>query len=66
MKELIRISRNKEIGIPECMCVIEKDGYFLVQTYNERVQRWITQKVYADAERAIADCYNWYCSEFKV
>lgn len=66
MRELIRISKNKEIGIPECMVVIEKDGYFLVQTYNEKFQRWITQKVHGEAEKAIADCYNWYCGRFKV
>ena len=61
----MRINKNMEIGIPENMRVIKDRNFFLVQTQRDD-GKWISQKSYDNAERAIADCYQWYCRDFMV
>ena len=45
---------------PEKMRVEHSEGYYLVQTFSETQNKWITQKEYKSKVNAIDDAKNWY------
>lgn len=61
MEVLMKIEKNLEAGMPEAMRVIHEDNViFMVQSFSDHLDDWLTQAEWLTAREALRDCANWY------
>jgi len=54
------LNKNLSEGIPEYMRVVNESGFYLVQSFSDTLEKWITQKEHTDRKAALTDLLNWY------
>ena len=56
----IILTIEKTEARPEKMRVALHNGFFIVQTYSLKIERWVTQAEHQQEKAALIDCVNWY------